>query len=158
MFAADGHDVPGPLEQPALPGTRPDFVGHIVQQLFSIGLIMESARSIVAKGPAGDRIAAATSELDKLIRDIRTTQFGRDTAPTAVLNERMADAARALQAGALDAAGLLEGKVDPARPPTRMDYPAEIKRWQAFAQRAGQMAKRLERSPWPDAAAPADVD
>jgi hypothetical protein len=72
------------------------------------------------------------------------------TADRAVLlQERMARAARALQASAADYAALLEQKAGLARPPGRMDYPAEIKRWRAFAYQAEQMAKRWERSPLP---------
>lgn len=51
------------------------FAADIVNRLFSIGLRLESARSIVTKGPAGDRIAAATDEIDRTIRDIRTAVF-----------------------------------------------------------------------------------
>ena len=53
----------------------PEFAHHIVNRLFSIGLSLDSARSIVGKGPAGDRIAAATDQVDRMIRDIRTALF-----------------------------------------------------------------------------------
>jgi GAF domain-containing protein len=55
--------------------TMSRFAADIVNRLFSIGLSLESARSIVAKGLAGDRIAAATDEIDRAIRDIRTAVF-----------------------------------------------------------------------------------
>lgn len=55
--------------------TMSRFAADIVHRLFSIGLRLESARGIVTKGPAGDRIAAATDELDRTIRYIRTTVF-----------------------------------------------------------------------------------
>jgi len=65
--------------------TMTRFAADIVNRLFSIGLRLESARSIVAKGPAADRIAAATDEVDRTIRDIRTTVFtlatDREQAP-----------------------------------------------------------------------------
>jgi hypothetical protein len=51
------------------------FTGEIVYRLFSIGLRLENARSIVGKGAANDRIAAAADELERMIRDIRTTIF-----------------------------------------------------------------------------------
>jgi signal transduction histidine kinase len=51
------------------------FAEDVVHRLFSIGLSLESARSIVGKGPADDRLAAATGELDRAIREIRTTVF-----------------------------------------------------------------------------------
>jgi hypothetical protein len=59
----------------------------------------------------------------------------------------MARTARALQAAAADYAALLEQKADLTRKPGRMDYPAEIKRWRAFADQAEQMAKRWEQPP-----------
>jgi len=78
MLVSDSHgqDRPGPLE-PAVPQDPvPEFAGYVVNRLFSIGLSLESARSVVGKGPAGERIAAATGEVDRLIRDIRTAAFG----------------------------------------------------------------------------------
>jgi len=63
----------------------------------------------------------------------------------------MARTARALQAAAADYAALLEQKADLTRKPGRMDYPAEIKRWRAFADQAEQMAKRWEEPLRPEA-------
>jgi hypothetical protein len=82
-----------------------------------------------------------------MIRDIRTTMFSRATDPAALLNERAARTARALQAAALDAAALLERQADLARQPRRLDFRAEIKRWRAFAEQAEQMARRWEPRP-----------
>jgi len=45
-----------------------EVTGCIVNRLFLIGLSLESARSIVGVGPAGDRIVAATDEVDLLTR------------------------------------------------------------------------------------------
>ncbi len=53
-----------------------EFAAYVVNQLFTIALSLESARSIVGEGPAGDRIAAATDEVDCMIRDIRAAMFG----------------------------------------------------------------------------------
>ena len=65
----------------------------------------------------------------------------------AVLREHLAQTARVMQVRALDAIALLERQADLAGPPARIDYPAEIKRWRAFADQAEQMAKRWEQ--WP---------
>jgi GAF domain len=85
--AADVTGLPGPGDaqdgreaQPAgrpasLEETMSRFAGDIVNRLFSAGMSLESAHSIVGNGPAGDRVAAATDELDRLIRDIRTMIF-----------------------------------------------------------------------------------
>jgi hypothetical protein len=65
------------------------------------------------------------------------------------MQEHMARMARALQASAADYAALLERRAELTRPPQRMDYRAEIKRWRTFADQAEQMAKRWEQSPLP---------
>ena len=144
----------GPAGQPApLDGTTAHFAGFVVNRLFSIGLRLDSAHSIVGKGAAGDRIAAAADEVDHLIRDIRDHVFGDQERPaqtadrTVLLREQLAQTARRLQASAADYAALLERTAGLARPPQRIDYPAEIKRWRAFADQAGQMAERWEQSP-----------
>ncbi len=77
---ADGPGGRGrlPVHRPAsAEETMSWFAADIVNRLFSIGLSLESARSIVGKGPAGDRIAAATDEADRMIRDIRAAVFSR---------------------------------------------------------------------------------
>jgi hypothetical protein len=160
MSDAHGQDLPGPLEPAAPKDTMPGLVGYIVNRLFSIGLSLESARSIVGDGPAGDRIGAATDKVDRLIREVRQHVFAEhqqedqehpaQTADrAALLQEHMARTARALQASAADYAALLEQKADltRTRQPQRMDYPAEIKRWRAFADQAEQMAKCWEQRP-----------
>ena len=63
-------DPPAPSDE-----TLSRFAGDVVNRLFSIGLSLDSALSIAGTGPAGDRVAAATGELDRLIRDIRTMVF-----------------------------------------------------------------------------------
>jgi hypothetical protein len=62
---------PAPFDE-----TMSRFAGDVVNRLFSIGLSLDSTLSITGNGPAGNRIAAATDELDRLIRDIRTMVFG----------------------------------------------------------------------------------
>jgi hypothetical protein len=147
MSDADASDLPGPLEPAAPKNTMLELVDYIVTGLFSVGLSLESARSIVRDGPTGDQITAATDEVDRMIRDIRKAMFGLVEDRQALVQERMARAARAMQANALDAAALLERQADRGRPPTRLDYPTEIKRWQGFADQAERMAKRWEQRP-----------
>ena len=225
----------------SLEEVMPEFAAEVVNRLFSVGLSLESAHSIVGEGPAGDRVAAATGEIDRMIRDIRTIMFslaadarnhspqlwplppgghtGRTAelldsvsdsifevgvtlqaaadqpgatgphitealrrledaarairdhlfaeraepglawrpaqgsqqrlAPTAdraaLLRERMAQTARALQVTAAGAVAMLEQQARRTRQPQRMDYPTEIKRWRAFAEQAEQMAQRWEQ-------------
>ena len=147
MSGADGQNPPEPREVTAPADAMSEFTGHTVNRLFAVGLRLESARSIVGTGPAGDRIAAATDEIDRLIRDIRTTMFGRIEKHRAPLNERLAQTARALSATALNTAELLQRQADYDGRPARLDYPTEIKRWRAFADQAEQLVKRLEQTP-----------
>jgi hypothetical protein len=147
MSGADSQDLPGPVEPAAPEPTMPELAGYIVNGLFSVGLSLESARSIVGNGPAGDRIAAATDKVDRMIRDIWAALFGPAEDRSALAEERMARTARALQVTALDAVAMLERQADRARPPSRLDYLAEIKRWRAFADQAEQMARRWEQRP-----------
>jgi hypothetical protein len=236
MSAGDGRDLPGPLE-PAQQSTVPEFAGYVLNRLVSVRLSLESARSMVGTGPAGDRIAAATDQVNRMIgnigamgsglaedrgnqspdrwplplsgdagrtgellgsvvrsmfnvrgllqdaadlpQDVRRrriaealrwledlagqirdhvfTQSGQQAGPgparralpdrSALLGERAAHTAWALQAAAADAAVLLEQQADLARQPGWMDYPAQIKRWRAFADQAEQMARRWEQPP-----------
>jgi hypothetical protein len=147
MSSGDGEELPGPPEPTVTQDSMSEFAGIVVDRLFSIGLSLESARSIVGNGPAGDRVATATGEVDELISDIRATVFRSDAGPLVAARERSVRTARALQARALDAAALLERRAEIARPPSRMDYQAEIKRWRAFAGEAEQMAQRWEQPP-----------
>lgn len=147
MSDADGQDMPGPLEPAAPQASMSEVTGYIVNRLFSVGLSLDSARSIVGDGPAGDRIAAATDEVDALIRDIRATVFSSPEDPAAALRKRMACTARELQARALEAAAGLERQAGLAVQPSRLDYAVEIKRWLAFADQAEQMARQWEQPP-----------
>jgi hypothetical protein len=153
--------------------TMTRFAEYVVDRLFSVGLSLDSAHGIVGEGPAGDRVAAVTDEVDRLIREIRDYVFAERTQGTlaglpweswpdvqelpaqaedraALLQGHMARTARALQARAADYAVLLEQTADLARRPARMDYSAEIKRWRAFADQAEQMARRWEQSQLPE--------
>ncbi len=65
----------------------PELAAYVVNRLFSIGLSLDSARAIVGDGPAGKRIAAATDEVDRIIRDIRTTVLRLTADPPVVVNE-----------------------------------------------------------------------
>jgi hypothetical protein len=69
----NGEHGPAPTASPD--DAMSQFAGYVVNRLFSVGLSLESARSIVGEGPAGDRVAAATGEVDRMIRDIRTRLF-----------------------------------------------------------------------------------
>jgi hypothetical protein len=69
-------------ETASLDDTMVHFAEYIVNRLFSVGLSLDSAHSIVGKGPAGDRVAAAIDEVDRLIREIRDHLFTERTLGT----------------------------------------------------------------------------
>lgn len=242
-------DAPGarlghpPLPTGSLEDVTSQLLGEVVHRLFSVGLSLDSARSMIPNSAARDRVDPATDQVDRIIRDIRTIMFSlavdaesssperwpvppgpqgertaelldwvtnrvfsaglalhsggelpggtaepqiaeallhldeaarairdhvfadgarpghaRISAPQsqerpagpvdrAALRQRMARTARALQVSAADAAALLEQQADLAGQPQRLDYPTEIKRWRAFADQAGQMAKLWEQPP-----------
>jgi len=146
MCAGDNQD-PSESAEPAVPlDTMSEFGGYVVNRLFSVGLNLDSAHSAVGDGAAGDRIALATNEVDQLIKDIRTSLLDVATnARELLMKGRLAKTARALQASALDTVAFLEDQADTATQPSRIDYPAEIKRWQSFAHQAEQMARRWEQ-------------
>lgn len=72
LAAGEEPHAPGSPRRAAPDDGMSELVADIVHRLFSAGLSLESARSIVGGDPAADRIAAATDELDRVIRDIRT--------------------------------------------------------------------------------------
>jgi len=144
MLMSDGGGARFPRRLAIPEGPMAKFARDIVHRLFSVGLSLESARSIVADGPAADRIAAATEEVDLLIRDLRTATLGPDRDRPALLRERMTRMAREFQDGALSAADLLERRASHTRPPTQVDYQAEVKCWRGIADQADQMAKRWQ--------------
>lgn len=87
--SGQGDRGPGPVQETDVPeGTLSQFTGDIVNKLFSVGLKLESARSITGRGPADERIAEAAGEIDHLIREIRTTLFGL-TADQAARADRL---------------------------------------------------------------------
>jgi len=120
---------------------------------------------------AAQRITEALSRLDDAVRQVRAHEFAqhgpasqhsgpdltRRPPPvalercrsagdrSALLRQRVAQTARALQFTAADTATLLEQHADMLRQqPARTDYPTEIKQWQVFADQAGLMAERWE--------------
>ena len=116
-----------------------DFAGYVVNRLFTIGLKLESTRSIAGADPACEQIRAVAGEIDQLINDIRVTTLNPTAHSEVTLKEHMAFTAREVQARALDAAARLERQADEG-----LDHRAEIRLWQAFADQADWMAKRWE--------------
>jgi anti-anti-sigma factor len=144
-----------------------------VTNIFTAAMMLQATIDL-PNDVTAQRIAEALRRLDDAIREIRDHEFGQQgqasqgsgpdltgrpppvapersastTDRSALLRQRVAHTARALQFTAADTAALLEQQADVLRQqPTRTDYPAEIKRWQAFAYQAGLMAERWEELP-----------
>jgi hypothetical protein len=144
MSDGDSLDLPGPPESASTEETLSQFAGDLVNRLFAIGLSLNDARSSVGHGQADNRIIATTDEVDRLIRDIRTAAFSLLVDRPAALRARMLRVAVAMQRNALHTVAVLD-EASSTRPPVRLDYLTEIKRWRAFADQAEQMARRWEQ-------------
>jgi hypothetical protein len=132
------------------------------------GQIREQTATDMSPDAAGARITEALRRLDDVVQQVRHHMFAKRaravqsslarrsppdthqrltqaTDRVASLRERVARTARALHSAAADTAALLRQQAGLAGQPARIDYPAEIKRWQAFADQAEQMAKHWEQ-------------
>jgi anti-anti-sigma factor len=166
---AKHHESPSEQTTPALPGAAyaEDLLGLTVDSIFNVGLILQAAIDLPPDVTA-QRITDALQRLDGAVQEIRNHVFaergrrvepGRAEAPRAHLLERsartkdqpellqrhVAQTARAVHCAAADTAALLEQRAELLGPPRRIDYPTEIKKWRALADRAAQMAERWEQ-------------
>ena len=146
-----------------------ELLDWVVTSIFDIGVLLQGATGL-PRDAAGMRITDALRHLDDVVQQVRDHIFAervqsaqsgfarrfpqdgyqrlaRAADRVASLQERVAQTARALQSAATDTAALLEEQASLAGQPARIDYPAEIKRWQAFADQAEQMAKHWEQRP-----------
>ena len=141
-----------------------------VTDIFTAAMMLQATIDLPHDVTA-QRITEALRRLDDAIREIRDHEFAqhgqasRDSGPdltgrpppvapersasatdrSALLRQRVAQTARALQFTAADTATLLDQHADMLRQQrTRTDYPSEIKRWQVLADQAGLMAERWE--------------
>jgi anti-anti-sigma factor len=141
-----------------------------VTNIFTAAMMLQATIDLPHDVTA-QRITEALSRLDDAIREIRDHEFAKHgqgsqasgpgltcippplalersesaTDRSALLRQRVAQTARALQFTAADTAALLEQRADVlGQQPTCIDYPAEIKQWQVLADQAGLMAERWE--------------
>ena len=147
-----------------------DQLDSAVTNIFIAAMMLQAAIDLPHDVTA-QRITEALGRLDDAVREVRDQEFAKpgqasqDSGPdltgrpplvglersasaadqSALLRQRVAQTARALQFTAADTATLLEQRADVLRQqPTRIDYPTEIKQWQVFADQAGLMAERWE--------------
>ncbi len=140
--------------------------------IFNVGLILQAATDL-PPDVISEHIIEALRRLDDTVKEIRYHVFakigqgiervqgaGCDPAgppPPSVLERsararqrsqllqrHVAQTARAVQSAAADTAAVLERRADLLGQPGRIDYPTELKRWQARADQAQRMAERWE--------------
>ncbi len=150
-----------------------ELLDSVVASILSAGLSLQAID--LPGGSAAQRIAEALRNLDGIVREIRDYVFAErvhDALPghalgprpepqeraelaagrtalfrarNASLQERVTQTAFSLHIVAAETAVLLEQQAQLVEQPRRIDYPAEIKRWQSFADQAKQIAERWER-------------
>jgi anti-sigma B factor antagonist len=145
-----------------------ELLDSVVHNIFIVGLMVQAAADL-PRDAAAQRVTEALGRLDDVVREVRDQVLadrGQGFRParawrpppdvlqraalarnrSALLRQRVAQTARALQFAAADTAALLEERADLLGQPSRIDYPAEIKRWRVFADQARQMAECWEPS------------
>jgi anti-anti-sigma factor len=169
---ADRREGPGRRRNgAALAGTgAEDQLDSAVTNIFTAAMMLQASVDLPHDVTA-QRITEALGRLDDAVREIRDYALakhgqsrrasgadltrrlpppvlGPSTSATdrsALLRQRVAQTAQALQFTAADTAALLEQLADVlGQQPARVDYPTEIKRWRAFADQARQLAERWE--------------
>ena len=166
---AGRRELPGEQTTPATSGAAraEDLLGLTADSIFNVGLILQAAIDLPPETTA-QRITEALQRLDDAVREIRDHVFperGRSAGPglawtppphvlersararnqSQLLRRHVAQTARAVQSAATDTTALLERQADLVGHPSRIDYPTDIKRWQAIADQAAQMAERWEQ-------------
>lgn len=140
-----------------------------VASIFDAGLILQATVDL-SPDITAQRITEALRRLDDIVREIRDhvlARRGRSAEPglarmpppqllersarainrSRLLRGHVAQTARAVQSAAADTTALLERRADLLDQPGRIDYPTEVKRWQALADQARRIAERWEQPP-----------
>ena len=142
-----------------------DVLNQLARALFDTGALLKAAADLPGDAAQLQTIEAI-SGLDDAVRAARA-HVSAERSPgansslagsplglpgrlrwsagrAALLRERLVQTICALQRSAAETASRLEQRADLVGEPGGIDYRTEIKRWQAFADQAQQMAKRLE--------------
>ena len=153
------------------PADERDLLERLTKTMLDVGLLLQAAVELPGEA-ARLRITDALSLLEDAVQAARNHAF-TESSPDAhagvaesplnepgrsrwsaarreLLHERMLGTARGLQRSAAQAAALLEQQARIVQEPSPTDYRTEIKRWQAFADQAEQLACRLEQKPISD--------
>jgi anti-anti-sigma factor len=166
---AERRGLPGEQTTPATygAGRAENLLGPTVDSIFNVGLILQAAIDLPSDATV-QRITEALQRLDDAVREIRDHVFAEcghsvEPAPagppslhllersaramghSALLQEHVAQTARAVQSAAAHTAALLERRADLVGHPSRIDYRTDIKQWQALADQAAQVAERWEQ-------------
>jgi anti-anti-sigma factor len=161
----DRPDMPGPADA----DPTDELLDWVVGSIFNVGISLQAVLDL-PRDIGEQRITESMRRLDDAIRAIRDYVFarsGQEARPgvalrpllearersalarnrLALLRQRVAQTAYALHSAATDTAALLERQADLVGVPGRIDYPAEIKRWQVFADQTRQMAEHWDQLP-----------
>ena len=166
---------PGPGQSVRAPAdSAADLLDSAVTNIFSVALSLQDVAGLPHEIIV-QRITEALSKLDDAVRDIRDHVFagqsqgrqpdaftwhppeifqqplGQTLQRSIFLRQRLAEAERALHASAARTAALMVQRASLLEEPHRIDYPTRIKRWRVVADKAQQMAERLEDEHRPDA-------
>jgi anti-anti-sigma factor len=144
-----------------------ELLDWVVTSIHNVGVSLQAAIDL-PRDITAQRITEALRHLDDVAQEIRLHELwstARESGParrrppdlhersalatkrTALLQQRVAQTAHALQFAAADTVALLQQRADTLGQPGRIDYPTEIKQWRVLADQAGQMARRWEQRP-----------
>ena len=163
---------PGPADLARAAAADPashtrELLDWVATSIDNVGVSLQAAIDL-PRDITAQRITEALRRLDDVTREIRRHEpsgtawesgparrhpldiperSALATKRTALLQQRVAQTAHALQFAAADTAALLQQRADILGQPARIDYPTEIKRWRVLADQAGQMAQRWEQRP-----------
>lgn len=158
----------GRLRPAAQTGQAQEVINQLARSLFDVGALLKAVVDL--PGDAARRhITEALARLDDVVQQAQdhvSAERSRETAASlagsplqvprrlqwsadraALLRERMAQTVWAVHRSASETVGLLEQRIEVVSKPGPIDYRTEIKRWQAFADQAEQMANHLDQEP-----------
>ncbi|ALE72675.1 histidine kinase [Pseudonocardia sp. EC080610-09] len=98
-----------------------DLHDHVIQRLFAVGLKLQGTLRRTADGPARERVEQAVDELDRTVREIRTTIFDLQTAehgPGGLRRRLLDTVAEATAESGLTTSVQTDGPVDTLVPAT----------------------------------------
>jgi anti-sigma B factor antagonist len=144
-----------------------ELLDSVVNSIFQVAVSLQTAPDL-PRDLSAERITEALQHLDDVVREIRHHVFADRRGPipadlaeilpsdlperlalararAATLRQRVAQTAYTLHFAAADTTALLERRAGLLRPPGRVDFPTEVKRWRAIAEQARLIAEHWEQ-------------